>query len=125
MPDPCIRVMLVDHDDGVRAALREVLDHHPDLQWVGEADDAAAGVALCDDLRPDVVVIDVRIPGGGLAATREITARCPSVAVIALSAYADRQHRERMAAAGAARFVAKGAPIGELLAAIREFAPSN
>lgn len=119
MPEPTIRVLVVDGDAGVRAALREVLDHHTDLEWVGEADDAASAVAACQAHRPHVVLMDVRIPGGGVAATADIAARCPSVTVVALSAYGDRRHREQMATAGAARYVTKGSPTTELLAAIR------
>jgi two-component system invasion response regulator UvrY len=117
--------MVVDGDASVRAALREVIDHQPDLEWAGEADGAGTAVASCRAHRPDVVLMDVRIPGGGLAATRDIVAACPWVTVIALSAYADRHHRGRMAAAGAARFVTKGAPVGELLDAVREFPPTT
>lgn len=123
MRDTSTRVIVVDDDVGVRAALREILDHHSDLACVGEADDAASAITTCEALRPDVVLMDVRIPGGGVAATATITARCPAVTVIALSAYGDRHHREQMAAAGAARYVTKGTAIDELLDAIRELAP--
>lgn len=124
MREATVRVLVVDDDAGVRAALREVLDHHADLEWIGDADDAASAVAACESLGPDVVLMDVRIPGGGIAATADIAVRCPSVSVVALTSYSDRLHREQMAAAGAARYVTKGAPTTELLAAIRGSVPT-
>lgn len=118
-----IRVVVVDDDEHVRAALSEVLDAQPDLACVGHALDAAGAVPACREHAADVVVIDVRLPGGGgVAATREVVAHCPDVGIVALSTFGDRRHRELMRAAGAHRYVAKGAPATELLAAIREVA---
>lgn len=117
-----IRVVLVDDDRHVRAALTEVLDAQPDLSCVGHASDAADAVAAVLDHDAHVAVIDVRLPGGGVSAARDVSARCPDVGIVAHSTYGDRRHRELMRAAGARRYVAKGAPSTELLQAIREVA---
>lgn len=122
MIDPRVRVLVIDDDEHVRAALQEVIDGQRDLLWVGYADHAEAAVPACATHHPDVAVIDIRIPGGGVTATRDVRERCPDVTVVALSAFSDRRHRELMAAAGATSYVVKGAPSEQLLAAIRDAA---
>lgn len=114
------RVLVIDDDEHLRAALREVLAGQTDLDYVGFAATADSAVAACLEHRPDVALVDSRLPGGGASAARQVAARCPDVALVALSGFSDRRHRDLMLAAGASRYVAKGAPSHELLRAIRE-----
>jgi DNA-binding NarL/FixJ family response regulator len=120
--EPSVRVLVVDDDGHVRAALREIIDDQLDLRWIGDAVDAGSAVAACVRHQPDVAVVDVRIPGGGVAATRAVRARCPEVAIVAHSAFSGRPHRELMLAAGATSYVTKGSPGDQLLDAIRQAA---
>lgn len=119
VPDTVLRVLVIDDDPHVRTALREIIDHAPDLSWVTEAVDAAEAVSACVAHQPDVALLDVRIPGGGAAAARDITSHCPEVGIVALSSFADTRHRELMRAAGAVAYVVKGAPVEQLLDTIR------
>jgi DNA-binding NarL/FixJ family response regulator len=121
-----IRVLVVDDDEHLPAALREVLDAQGDLHWVGHAASAAAALSACATHEPDVVVIEPRLAGGdGVSATRAILAAHPHIAVVALSAHSDRRHRALMVAAGAAGYVTKGAPSTELLRTIRDAAATS
>lgn len=120
--EPPVRVVVVDDDEHVRAALREIIDAQLDLQWVGQATDAASAAEACQQLQPDVAVMDLRIPGGGAVATRAVREHCPDVAIVAHSAFGDRPHREQMLSAGASSYVTKGSPGQQLLDAIRRAA---
>jgi DNA-binding NarL/FixJ family response regulator len=114
-PVRVVRVAIADDDARVRAALVELLDSEPGVEVVGTADDAPSAVNLVAATEPDVVVLDVVMPGGGgPAAAALISARHPGTAVVALSANADAATRSRMADAGAVRFVAKG-DMGDLV----------
>jgi DNA-binding NarL/FixJ family response regulator len=102
------RVLVVDDDPEVRSALRDMLaDCGFDV--VGLAEDGLVGVAAALELRPDVVLMDIRMPGkNGIDATREILERAPHVRVIALSAYDDPALSAAAADAGAAAYLIKG-----------------
>lgn len=115
-------MVVVDDDAHMRAALQEVVDAQPDLAWVGDTDNADAAADACRSAQADVVVIDVRIPGGGDVAATQIRRHCPEVALVAFSAFSDTVHRDRMAAVGVTRYVVKGEPVTQLLAAIRSAA---
>lgn len=112
-----IRVLIVDDVDQSRAGLSALLETVSDVEVVGEARDGEQAVRLVADCRPDVVVMDLRMPGvDGLEATRVIKARWPHTRVVLLTIYACRRHDA--AGAGADAFVVKGAPAPELLAAM-------
>jgi DNA-binding NarL/FixJ family response regulator len=86
--EPTIRLLLVDDDALVRAGLRLILGGSPDLEVVGEAGDGVAGLAEADRLRPDIVLMDVRMPRkDGLTATRELLARPGAPKVIVLTTF--------------------------------------
>jgi DNA-binding NarL/FixJ family response regulator len=121
-PPRLVRVAIVDDDARVRAALVELLGSEPGVEVVGTADDASSAVDLVAATEPDVVVLDVVMPGGGPAAAALICARHPATAVVALSANADAATRSRMADAGAVRFVAKG-DMGDLVDVVIAAAP--
>jgi two-component system, NarL family, response regulator DevR len=116
-------LLLVDDHEVFRIGLRTVLEFEPDLRVVGEAGDAAAGVRAAEALRPDLVLMDVRLGGiDGVAACREIRSRLPEVRVLMLTSFADEDVVMASIMAGAAGFVTKNVGRAELLAAIRSVA---
>lgn len=114
-----IRVAIADDDEEIRAALEDLIRSDPHLRFVGAADDARTAIEIAGKERPDVFVMDVRMPGGGgPLATREIRRESPLTRVVALSAHEDRATILEMLGAGAVGYVAKGALAGEIVAAI-------
>jgi DNA-binding NarL/FixJ family response regulator len=113
-------VLLVDDHTLVRQALGTMLQHEPDIEVAGQAADGNQAVELTRQLQPDVVLMDVHMPGmNGVQATRTIHAEFPGVCVIGLS-MADRdQQAEAMRDAGAMDYVTKTAAAEELLAVMR------
>lgn len=115
-----IRVILVDDHIMVREALRVVLEQGNGMQVVGEAGDGEAALRLADELAPDVVVMDVALPGlSGIEITRRLLARHPEIKVLALSTYLDRRIVQQMLDVGARGYIAKSAAGGELKQGIR------
>jgi PAS domain S-box-containing protein len=115
-----IRVLIVDDDAGLRDALADTVRSAADLELVGSAGDADSAVREAEKLAPDVVLMDVRMPGaGGVAATREVIQRVPDVKVVALSAHEDKASALQMLDAGAVAYIVKGVPEPEILEAIR------
>jgi DNA-binding NarL/FixJ family response regulator len=118
-----IRVLLADDERGVREALEDLIEFTPDFELVGSAEDAQAAVDLATLVRPDVALVDMRMPrGGGPRAAAGIGECCPDTRVIAFSAYDDPSSLAAMLEAGASGYVVKGAPNSEILAALREAA---
>jgi len=118
-----IRVLLVDDHAVVRAGLRLFLVDQADLEVVGEADDGASAVARAQELVPDVVLMDLRMPRlDGIEATRQIRAALPQTAVVVLTTYTDTANIGKAIAAGAIGYVPKDVPPPELAATIREAA---
>lgn len=118
-----LRVYLADDHPVVRNGLRGLIDAQPDMTVVGEAPDGETAVREAAELRPDVVVMDVSMPGiGGVEATRRIRATCPEVRVVALTAHEDRGYRQQLIAAGAGGFVLKRAAAADLVRAIQNVA---
>jgi DNA-binding NarL/FixJ family response regulator len=114
-----IRVVVVDDQEVVRAGIAALLGAQPDLEVVGEAGDGAAALAEVARTQPDVVVMDIRMPGlDGLAATRELTAR-PGPRVLVLTTFDADENVYRALRAGASGFLLKGARPAELAEAIR------
>jgi two-component system response regulator DesR len=118
-----ITVLLADDQAMVRQALAALLDLEPDLEVVGQAANAAAAVALVDERRPDVVLMDVQMPtataGDGIAATAAITAKHPGTRVIIVTTFGRPGYLRRAMAAGAVGFMVKDAPAEQLVEAIR------
>ena len=120
--DP-IRVLVVDDEESVVDVLRSLIGSDPSLRLVGTAHDAEGGIALTSEERPDVILMDVRMPGGGgVRAVREITKRYPEARVVALSAHEDEDTRIRMIGAGARDYVPKSESTDTILEAIHRAA---
>lgn len=118
-----IRVVAVDDDPLVRSALSLMLGGQPDLDLVGEAADGVAGVAMARELRPDVVLMDIRMPRlDGLSATRELHARPDPPRVIVLTTFDADDQVVGALAAGADGFLLKDTPPADIVSAIRKVA---
>lgn len=115
-----VRVLLVDDEELVRAGLRLILEANPDIEVVGEAADGAEGVALCRSLRPDVALVDLRMPRlDGIGATRRIRAdRELATAVVVLTTFDADEHVVAALRAGATGFLLKSMPRDQLTAAV-------
>src|SRR6187549_743705 len=114
------RILLVDDHTIVRLGLMTLLDGQPDMQVVGEAGTAAEAVDAVEKLQPDVVLMDIRLPGeGGIEATRQVTARFPKSKVVMLTSFADDELVMRAINAGAVGYVLKQVGTAELLRAIQ------
>ncbi|MGW9450896.1 response regulator [Streptomyces sp. NPDC055632] len=117
-----IRVLLADDQALLRSAFRILVDSEPDMEVVGEAPDGARAVELARAERPDVVLMDIRMPGtDGLAATRAITADpgLSGVRIVMLTTFEVDEYVVQSLRAGASGFLGKGAEPEELLGAIR------
>ena len=115
------RVLVVDDDPLVRSALGLMLGGQADIEVVGEAADGLEGIRLADDLHPDVVLMDIRMPRlDGLGATRELHARPSPPRVIVLTTFDADEHVVEALAAGADGFLLKDTPPPEIVAAIRK-----
>lgn len=118
-----IRVLLVDDHPVVRHGLRGMLEAEPDLSVVGEAGSGEAGVELALAQRPDIVLMDLRMPGGdGVAATEQILARLPQARVVVLTTYESDRDILRAIEAGACGYLLKDASPAELAGAVRSAA---
>lgn len=118
-----IRVMLVDDHEVVRKGLAALIEAEADLEVVGEASDGPEAVNLARIYQPDVVVMDVRMPGGGgVEACRELRDRQPDLQVIMLTSYSDDEALFNSIMAGAAGFVLKQIRGEDLVHAVRTVA---
>ncbi len=117
------RVLIVDDHALLREGLRALLKTAPDIEVVGEAADGQQAIEACSRLEPDVVLMDIAMPGlGGLEATLEIRKLVPRTRVLVLSQYDDREYVARFLKAGVAGYVLKQAAGSDLISAIRSVA---
>ena len=113
--------MLVDDHAVVRMGFRLLLDAAPDMRVVAEADSGEEAMRRLDEARPEVVVMDISMPGiGGLEAVRRILAKEPAARILVLSAHEDAMHARRVLKAGAAGYLTKRSAAQALIQAIRE-----
>ena len=114
------RVLIVDDHKIMREGLRSLLEKQPDMEVVAEAENAQTALKLVEELKPDLVIIDVVMPAlNGIEATRRILTKVPSVKVIALSMYSDKRFVMEMLRAGASGYLLKDCAFEELDGAIR------
>ncbi len=114
-----VRVLLVDDHTVVRRGLRRIFDSRSDIAVVGEAHDGEGAISGAIALTPDVIVMDVALPGmNGIDATRQILQKTPTVRVLMLSMYGDAQYVEQSRAAGAHGYLLKDADYEEVVAAV-------
>ncbi len=114
------RLVIVDDSELVRKGFRRMLVSEPDLEMVGEATNGREGVALCRRLRPDLVLMDVRMPGmDGLEATREIKREQPETSILIVTSYENPDYLLAALKAGASGYILKDAPRSQLINAIR------
>ncbi len=115
-----IRLVIVDDHRVVRSGLSALLMAYDDLKLVGQAKDGEEGVRVCLEARPDVVLMDLVMPGmGGISATKAIRESCPGTQVIALTSFGDQERVQEALKAGAIGYLLKDASDEELVAAIR------
>ncbi len=115
-----IRVLIVDDQPAVRRGLHLRLSLEPEVEVIGEAGDGAAAISLAGSLRPDVVLMDVRMPEmDGLEATRAIKRECPTTGVLMVTSHEDPEYMLGAVRAGAAGYVLKEATRQELLGTVR------
>lgn len=124
-----IRLLIADDHALVRSGLRSMLQREPGIEIVGEARNGREAVELCRSLRPDLVLMDVRMPDmDGLEATRAIKREHPETGVLMVTMHENRDYMLEATKAGAAGYVLKDASRSELISAVRRVAdaePSN
>lgn len=117
-----VRIVIADDHDLVRQGIRAFLETHADLRIVGEANDAASAAAVCQAETPDVALVDLVMPGGGIEATRSIRASNPSVQVVLLTSFEDVQQIVSAIQAGALSCLLKDVDADALADALRKAA---
>ena len=126
MPEPKIRVYLLDDHEVVRRGLRALLEGAGDIEVVGESGSAVEATHRIPALRPDVAVLDGRLPdGSGVAVCREIRSVDPSISALILTSYDDDEALFAAIMAGAAGYVLKEIKGNDLVGAVREVAAGN
>lgn len=114
-----LKIILVDDHEVVRLGLKSLLSNYPKFEVVAEAGNADEAIRLADDYKPDVMVMDIRLPGkSGIDATREITAKHKNTKVIMLTTFADDELLFDAISAGASGYVLKQIDSGELINAL-------
>lgn len=115
-----IKVLLVDDHDLVRSGIKKLLSDSADIEIVGEACSGVEALKLVEQLKPDVVLMDVNMPEmDGLEATKKIHFKYPNIKVLVLSVHEDDPYPSRVLQAGALGYITKGAATDEMLTAIR------
>jgi two-component system response regulator NreC len=118
-----IRILIADDHGVLRAGLRALLNAEPDLEVVGEADDGDEALRLTRTLQPDIVLMDLSMPGcGGIEATQRLKELRPGVQVLVLTAHEDKELLQEAIRAGAAGYIIKRAAESELVNAIQAVA---
>jgi DNA-binding NarL/FixJ family response regulator len=118
-----IRIILADDHTLLRQGLHALIEEQPDMTVIAEADDGRATVKLAAKLSPDIIVMDISMPGmNGMEATRQILSQDPGVKVLALSMHTDRRFIKEMLSAGASGYLLKDCAFEELIFALHALA---
>ena len=114
-----LKVLLVDDHEVVRKGLKYVLDDLEDFSLIGEASSAKTAIIMAEELHPDVIILDIRMPGGsGLDACRAIHEKNPNISIIILTSYADDESITEAIQAGAVGYILKDGSTDELVRAL-------
>ncbi|GGH18813.1 hypothetical protein GCM10007036_21230 [Alsobacter metallidurans] len=116
---PLIRVVIVDDHEPFREGVAEVLGAEPDIEVIGQCGTARDALAMVSHLRPDVVVLDMNMPGGGLAVVAGLASTCPEVTILLLTVVADPDQIQMAVQMGAGGYLQKGMSAVELAATVR------
>ncbi len=115
-----LQILIADDHTVIREGLKVLLDAQPDLRVVGEAARGEEACKLAVELQPDVIIMDVSMPGlGGAGATKRLKELCPDIKVLALSAFEDEVYVRQLLSSGASGYVLKRTAAGEIARAIR------
>ncbi len=115
-----IRVMVVDDHPIVRQGVRSLLSNYPDLTLVGEADSAAGALELAERIAPDVILLDIRMPGmSGVETAERLCRQCPGAKVLMLTSFDDQEYVVGALQAGAHGYILKSASDETLVSAVR------
>jgi two-component system invasion response regulator UvrY len=118
-----IRLLIVDDHELVRVGLRQILADYPAIEIVGEAGNGETAIRLNHHLKPDVALLDIRMPGlSGLELTTRLKQAHPSLAILILTVHEAAPYPERLMEAGASGYLTKGCPVTEMVQAIRTVA---
>lgn len=118
-----LRILLADDHETVRKGLRMILNAQPDMQVVATASDGSEALDQCEKITPDIVVMDISMPGmNGLTATLRLNEKCPGAKVVTLTRHADSSYLQQLMRAGASGYVLKQSRPSELVHAIRSVA---
>jgi DNA-binding NarL/FixJ family response regulator len=121
-----IRLVVVEDNDVFREALELLLGFRPEVEIVGAAEDGLEALEMCRSERPDVVLLDYRLPAlDGVQTARAIRKACPGTAVVCLTASANRRETEALLEAGAVECLTKDRELDEIVAAIRRAASAD
>ena len=119
MNEPRLRVFLVDDHPVVLAGIRAVVGHDPSLEVVGDARDGRTALRLANELRPDVAVLDLSLPGlNGVEVARQLRVDCPDCRIVALTVHEDGAYLRQLLEIGVAGYVVKRSAAEELVRAI-------
>ena len=115
-----INILLVDNHDLVRNGIRSLLNDVRGIQVIGEAKSGEEAVMVVRDLKPHIILMDVKMPGiGGLEATRKLLRVYPEAKIIALTIYGEEPFPSRLLQAGASGYITKGSSVDEMVLAIK------
>ncbi|HYP26357.1 MAG TPA: response regulator transcription factor [Blastocatellia bacterium] len=121
-----LRIFIAEDHEIVREGLKALVNSQPDMIVVGEAGDGEAAIALAQEMRPDLVIMDVTMPKvNGLEATEKLKQVCPEVKVLTLTRHADTGFMQQLFRAGASGYVLKQSATSELVRAIRTIVAGN
>jgi DNA-binding NarL/FixJ family response regulator len=121
-----VRVVLADDNAQFRGVLRRLLERDPMIEVIGEAASGADAITLCDEHRPDVVLMDVSMPElDGLEATHRLKATHPDLVVLLLSVGNKEQEIAAGLAHGASEYLTKGTSAAEILSAVKRYSPER
>ncbi len=121
-----IRVLIADDHAIVRSGVRMLLEVESDFEVVGEAEDGNQTIALTEKLQPEIVLMDISMPGiDGLEATRQIKSRWPDINIVVLTMHRSEEHFFEMLKNGASGYLLKGAEPGDLIHALRVVAQGS